>query len=70
MNEVKVKVSGMNCNHCKINVENNLRKIAGIEVAVADLMHGEVTLKGEDISLDKVKSTIESIGYSFEGQLG
>jgi hypothetical protein len=69
MNEVKVKVSGMNCNHCKINVENNLKKIAGIQIAVADLMHGEVSLKGEDINLDKVKSTIESIGYSFEGKL-
>jgi uncharacterized protein len=69
MSELKVKVSGMNCNHCKINVENSLKKIAGIQIAVADLMHGEVTLQGEDINLDKVKSTIESIGYSYEGKL-
>jgi uncharacterized protein len=69
MNELKFKVSGMNCNHCKINVENNLKKIAGIQIAVADLMHGEVTLKGEDIDLEKVKSAVESIGYSFEGKL-
>lgn len=70
MNRVKVKVSGMNCNHCKIKVENTLIKIAGIQIAVADLMHGEVTLKGEAIDLDKVKYALESIGYSYAGELG
>jgi copper chaperone CopZ len=69
MDEVKIKVDGMNCNHCKINVESNLKKIKGIQVAVADLIHGEVTLKGDDINLDTVKSSLESIGYSFGGKL-
>jgi copper chaperone CopZ len=69
MNEVKVKVTGMNCNHCKINVETILKKIGGIDIAIADLVNGEVTLKGDDINLDKVKSAVETIGYSYGGKL-
>ena len=69
MNEVKVKVTGMNCNHCKIRVETNLMKISGIDIAIADLVNGEVTLKGIDINLDQVRSTIENIGYSYGGKL-
>ena len=69
MIEMKVKVTGMNCNHCKINVENNLRKISGIDIAIADVVNGEVTLKGEDINLDSVKSTVENIGYIYGGKL-
>ena len=69
MNEVKIKVSGMNCNHCKINVENSLMKIEGIKKVMADIMHGEVTLMGENINLDQVKSSVEDIGYLYGGKL-
>jgi len=68
MKEVKVKVSGMNCNHCKVNVETGLMKIAGINVALADIVNGEVTLKGDNISFDNVKSVIESLGYFYHGE--
>jgi copper chaperone CopZ len=69
MNEVKVKVRGMNCNHCKIKVETGLKKIAGIEVALADIVNGEVILKGDNINLDNVKTTVESLGYFYNGEL-
>ena len=68
MNEVKVKVRGMNCKHCKINVENGLQKVPGIDVALADIVNGEVTLKGDKINLDNVKTTIESLGYFYDGE--
>ncbi|MFZ4464167.1 MAG: heavy-metal-associated domain-containing protein, partial [Bacteroidales bacterium] len=29
-----IKISGMTCNHCKANVENNLKKLPGIESVV------------------------------------
>ena len=50
MNELKVKVKGMNCNHCKINVETGLKMISGIEIALADVVNGEVTQKGQNIN--------------------
>jgi hypothetical protein len=69
MTEVKVKVTGMHCNHCKIRVENSLSRISGIKSATADIVNGEVSLKGENIDLEQVKSSIENTGYSFGGKL-
>jgi copper chaperone CopZ len=69
MNEVKVKVQGMNCSHCKIKVETGLQRIPGIETAIADIVNGEVTLKGNKIELTQVQSAIESLGYQFNGPL-
>jgi len=69
MDQKKVIVKGMSCNHCKMAVEMNLKKIPGIETALADLGSGEVLLKGETIDLDKVRAMIEDIGYSYGGSL-
>jgi copper chaperone CopZ len=69
MEEVTVKISGMNCNHCKMNVESQLRKIQGIRAAVADILTGKVTITGDRIDLGKVKAAIENIGYSFGGKV-
>lgn len=66
MGDIKVFVHGMNCNHCKMNVENNLRKLDGIQGVEVDLDMEQVTLKGENIDLSKVKETVESIGYKYE----
>jgi uncharacterized protein len=62
-----VIVRGMTCNHCKMNVENNLSKLEGIESVKVDLDKDLVALTGDNINLEKVKQTVESIGYKFEG---
>jgi copper chaperone CopZ len=67
MNEVKVKVQGMNCNHCKINVENGLKKIQGIDYAVADIVNGEVSIKGAAVDLSAVQLAVEDLGYAYQG---
>lgn len=69
MAEKTVKVSGMTCNHCKANVQNNLSTIQGIENIDIDLVTGTVKIKGDDINLDEVKSRVESIGYQYEGEV-
>lgn len=63
---ITVFVHGMNCNHCKNNVETNLGKLNGIESIEVNLDTEQVTLTGSNINLDKVKETVESIGYKFE----
>jgi copper chaperone CopZ len=70
MDQMKVMVKGMNCNHCKINVETSLRRIPGIESVVADPFSGEVLLKGNSPDLEKVKAVLDRIGYSYGGILG
>ena len=69
MAEKTVKVSGMTCNHCKANVENNLSSIDGIENIEIDLESGKVKMTGDDINLTEVKNKVESIGYHYEGEI-
>ena len=64
-----IKVSGMTCNHCKANVENNLAAIEGIENIKVDLESGKVMLEGDHIDLTEVKEKIEGIGYQYDGEL-
>lgn len=63
MNTTTIKVEGMTCNHCKANVESNLEKLNFITSAKVNLSEKTVTLEGENIEEDKVKETIETLGY-------
>lgn len=66
----KIRVGGMNCNHCKINVERGLNSIPGIEAAVADIVNGEVIIRGSEIETEQVKTVIEELGYFYDGEIG
>lgn len=64
--QLEVMVQGMNCNHCKRNVETNLMALAGVSFANADLATGKVILQGENLDETAIKNTIEKIGYKAE----
>ena len=68
MNEIKVFVRGMTCNHCKMSVENNLKQLEGIDEIVADVENETVAITGNTIDLKKVKETVEGIGYKYDGE--
>ena len=59
-----LKVNGMTCNHCKANVESNLEKLDFITSAQVNLSEKSVTIQSNNLDMDKVISTIESIGYT------
>jgi uncharacterized protein len=61
-------VRGMTCMHCKANVETNLKKLDFIQNATVDLPTGRVVLESEQIDINKVKETIESLGYTYRGE--
>ncbi len=66
MNEITtIKVSGMTCNHCKANVENNLKKLPGIDNVVVDLANHSAQLTGK-VDLEVIRKTVEELGYGFE----
>jgi uncharacterized membrane protein YraQ (UPF0718 family)/copper chaperone CopZ len=69
VNQLKISVEGMTCNHCKMNVEKNLSGLEGIDHVEADPDHNEVVIDGENFDLNKIKQTVESIGYSFKGKI-
>ncbi len=64
-----VKVTGMDCNHCKNSVELNLKKIDNIDNVIADLKSQTVQIEGKDVDMEKVKETVESLGYHYEGRV-
>lgn len=67
MKHLKVKVEGMTCQHCKMNVENSIKQTEGIKDVVVDLEKHEATLAGDHFDLDKIKESVESIGYKYGG---
>ncbi|MBT3206975.1 MAG: heavy metal-associated domain-containing protein [Bacteroidetes bacterium] len=64
MEIITLKVQGMTCNHCKANVEKNITTLVGIEKVYADIKNNSVKINGNGIDLQKVKKTIESLGYT------
>lgn len=63
-----VKVSGMDCNHCKNSVELNLKKLPEIQTAEADLSTQTVRIEGENVKMENVREVVESLGYKFIGK--
>lgn len=64
---VLLHVSGMTCNHCKANVENNLKKLPGVELVVADITADKVMVEGCEIDPDALGKVIEELGYNYKG---
>lgn len=64
-----VRIDGMTCNHCKMNVEKGISTIEGVENVEVDLSQKTATIKGKNVSLDSVKNLIESRGYTYVGLL-
>ena len=58
-----IKVEGMTCNHCKMNVENNLKKLDFIDDAIVNLGDKSVTIQGDSVDLESAKSIINGLGY-------
>lgn len=61
----KIKVEGMTCNHCKMNVENGIKAISGIKSANADISSGEVYIEGNEVDLKMVKQAVNGLGYKY-----
>jgi copper ion binding protein len=66
----KIVVKGMNCNHCKMNVENVLHTIPGISSVKVELDQSSATFEGNDLDMNEIKKSIESVGYEYGGLIG
>lgn len=64
---ISVQVEGMTCSHCEANVKRNLEKIRGITQVVADNRSNTVKISGTRIDLEKVKDTVNGLGYKYVG---
>ncbi len=66
-NEVTIQVAGMTCSHCEATVKRNLESLEGISNVEASNKSQEVKITGSNIDLERVKETINGLGYKFVG---
>ena len=63
---ITITVKGMNCNHCKSNVEAAILKIAGAESVNIDLASGRTVVHGNPDKEEIIKA-VEALGFSVAG---
>ena len=60
---IAITVKGMNCNHCRSNVEAAILKVAGVESVEIDLASGSTVIHGNPDKEDVIKA-VEALGFS------
>jgi len=67
MKSIKIKVTGMSCNHCKTSVETNLLKVDKVESIHANIKNEEVEISGDNVDINEVESILNSLGFEYKG---
>lgn len=65
MEKVTLKVNGMSCGHCVKAIEGSVGELTGVESVKVHLDAGNVDVEfnPSEVSLDKIKETIDDQGY-------
>jgi hypothetical protein len=63
------KVEGMTCSHCKATVERGLQGLSNVTGVVADPGKNTVTVEAGALDDERVRSTVEELGYIFQGRM-
>jgi copper chaperone CopZ len=69
ISSVKISVTGMTCNHCKMSAEKSISSLQGVVEVIADPGKSEIFIKGKIINLDEVQKKVEDVGFSFHGKI-
>ena len=56
-------VSGMTCAHCVLSVSEEVSEVAGVQNVNVDLASGRLTVTGEGVSDEAVKTAVADAGY-------
>jgi copper chaperone CopZ len=66
----KYLLEGMTCSGCERTVSRVVSNIEGVKFANADLKTSTVTVEydAEKVTIDKMKSAVNSVGYKFVGE--
>ncbi|WP_428911087.1 copper chaperone CopZ [Niallia sp. Krafla_26] len=65
MEKITLNVEGMSCGHCVKAVETSVGALNGVSTVKVDLENKKVDVefKGSEVSVDKIKETIDDQGY-------
>lgn len=63
-----LKLSGMHCVSCALNIDGELEDTAGVKSATTSYAKGktEVKFDPDEINLQQIKNIIEELGYGVE----
>ena len=63
-------IEGMTCSGCERTVSRVVGNIEGVQSVKADLSSSTVSVEydPQKVSIDKIKSAINSVGYKFVGE--
>ncbi|MFS0776001.1 copper chaperone CopZ [Neobacillus sp. 3P2-tot-E-2] len=68
MEKVTLNVQGMSCDHCVKAVEGSVSELNGVSTVKVNLKANTVDVEynNQEVSLDKIKETIDDQGYDVE----
>jgi copper chaperone len=68
MEKVTLNVQGMSCDHCVKAVEGSVGELNGVSSVKVNLKANTVDVQynNQEVSLDKIKETIDDQGYDVE----
>jgi copper chaperone len=63
MTQRTYRVQGMTCDHCQRTVSTEVGKVEGVHDVDVRLATGEVTVTGETLDDNAIRTAIEEAGY-------
>lgn len=65
MEKATLNVKGMSCGHCVKAVESSVGALGGVSTVKVDLQAAtvDVEFNAQEVTLDKIKETIDDQGY-------
>ena len=71
MEQLRLKIGGMSCQHCVSAVEASLKKLSGIKKVKVDLAKNQALIKYDDsVNQEQIEEQILEAGYEVEGEVG
>ncbi len=70
MQKVRLAISNISCDNCKIRIEKALGEIDGIQAVNVDIpdAYADATFDSADVTLEKIETVLADIGYDVEGK--
>ncbi|MBO1511308.1 copper chaperone CopZ [Metabacillus bambusae] len=68
MEKMTLNVKGMSCGHCINSIEGNVGELTGVTNVKVNLDSGTVNVEfnPNEVTLDKIKETIDDQGYDVQ----
>ncbi|MGG1526176.1 copper chaperone CopZ [Peribacillus frigoritolerans] len=68
MEKMTLIVKGMSCGHCINSIEGNVGELSGVTTVKVNLDSGTVSVvfNPNEVSIDKIKETIDDQGYDVQ----